>query len=142
MQKLIHSFQSYGMRYVVCRCTKVYIFYHKNKHSSSFTYICITQLYCQPYDSIQWDSTRHLVADMDNYSPIPAFMKFAQNCLSMYENWFIFRPFRNAVRKAGLKFCFEYMQAEDLQTNYIDIGPVNKSLNMVAAYHGTSFCDS
>jgi hypothetical protein len=75
---------------------------------------------------------------MDNYSPIPAFMKFAQNCLSIYENWFIFRPFRNAARRAGLKFCSEYMQAEDLQTNYIDIGPVNKSLNMVAAYHGTS----
>lgn len=100
--------------------------------------LCTTQLYCQSYDSIRWDSTRHLVAEMDNYSPIPAFMKFAQNCLSLYENWFIFRPFRNAARKAGLKFCSEYMNAEDLQTNYIDIGPVNKSLNMVAAYHGAS----
>lgn len=28
------------------------------------------------------------------------------------------------------------MKAEDLQTNYIDIGPVNKALNMVAAFHG------
>ena len=27
--------------------------------------------------------------------------------------------------------------AEDLQTNYIDIGPVNKVLNMLSAYHGT-----
>ena len=78
---------------------------------------------------------------MDNYSPIPAFMKFAQNCLSIYENWSIFSPFRNAVRKVGLKFCSEYMHAEDLQTNYIDIGPVNKSLNMVAAYHGMSFSE-
>ncbi len=109
-----------------------------NKHSSAL----ILQLYCQPYDSIRWDSTRHLVADMDNYSPIPAFMKFAQNCLSIYENWIIFRPFRDAVRKAGLRFCSEYMHAEDLQTNYIDIGPVNKSLNMVAAYHGMSLSDT
>ena len=84
------------------------------------------KLYCEPYDSIQWDSTRHLVADMDNYSPIPAFMKFAQNCLSFYENWTAFRPFR------------EYMKAEDLQTNYVDIGPVNKALNMVSAFYGTS----
>jgi squalene cyclase len=96
------------------------------------------KLYCEPYDSIQWDSTRHLVADMDNYSPIPAFMKFAQNCLSFYENWTAFRPFRDAVRKAGLKFCLEYMKAEDLQTNYVDIGPVNKALNMVSAFYGTS----
>ena len=99
----------------------------------------IKQLYCQPYESIHWDSTRHFVADMDNYSPVPLFMKFANNCLSIYENWDIFNPFRNAVRKAGLRFCSEYMAAEDLQTNYIDIGPVNKALNMVSAFHGMLF---
>ena len=26
-------------------------------------------------------------------------------------------------------------QAEDLQTNYINIGPVNKVLNMLSCYH-------
>jgi len=31
------------------------------------------------------------------------------------------------------------MAAEDLQTNYIDIGPVNKALNMVSAFHGMLF---
>jgi len=96
------------------------------------------ELYCQSYESIDWDSTRHLVAPMDNYSPIPVFMKISQNCLSIYENWKIFRPFRDAVRKAGLRFCSEYMKAEDLQTNYIDIGPVNKALNMVAAFHAAN----
>jgi hypothetical protein len=100
----------------------------------------ILQLYVDPYDSIDWDSTRHLVASMDNYSPIPLFMEFAQNCLSLYENWNIFRPLREVVRNAGLKFCLEYMKAEDLQTNYIDIGPVNKALNMVAAFHGKMIC--
>lgn len=100
-------------------------------------YLC--QLYCQPYDSIDWDNTRHLVAPMDNYSPIPLVMKVAQNFLALYENWSIFRPFRDAVRKAGLRFCSEYMRAEDLQTNYIDIGPVNKALNMVSAFHGKAF---
>lgn len=78
---------------------------------------------------------------MDNYSPIPVFMKFAQNCLSFYENWAVFRPFRDVARKAGLNFCLEYMKAEDLQTNYIDIGPVNKALNMVSAFHGMSWIE-
>eukprot|EP00804_Cyclotella_cryptica_P024609 CCRYP_001611-RB/>CCRYP_001611-RB protein AED:0.13 eAED:0.13 QI:278/1/1/1/0.75/0.55/9/2146/915 len=96
------------------------------------------ELYAEPYESIDWDRTRHLVAPMDNYSPIPTFMKFAQNCLSFYENYRVFRPFRDAVRGAGLKFCLEYMRAEDLQTNYIDIGPVNKALNMVAAFHAAN----
>lgn len=96
------------------------------------------ELYCEPYDSIEWDRTRHLVATMDNYSPIPTIMRFAQNCLSFYESWNIFRPFCDRIRRAGLDFCLEYMQAEDLQTNYIDIGPVNKVLNMVSAFHAAN----
>jgi hypothetical protein len=40
-------------------------------------------------------------------------------------------------RSYGLQFGVEYMAAEDLQTNFIDIGPVNKVWNMIAAYHVT-----
>jgi len=92
------------------------------------------ELYCEPYSSIEWDITRNLVADMDNYSPIPKIMEFLQNSLACYENWSIFQPFKNYVRAKGLKFAFEYMAAEDLQTNFINVGPVNKALNLVSAY--------
>lgn len=30
------------------------------------------------------------------------------------------------LRNLGLKFAIDYIHAEDLQTNYVDIGPVNK----------------
>jgi len=132
-----------------CHCRMVYLpmgylygsrFIYSNAETDPLIGELRKELYCQPYESIHWDSTRHLVADMDNYSPIPVFMKFAQNCLSIYENWNIFRPFRDVVRKAGLGFCSEYMKAEDLQTNYINIGPVNKALNMVCAFHAAK-CD-
>ena len=93
------------------------------------------ELYCEPYESIHWSSTRGLVAPMDNYSPIPPIMKFAQSLLARYETWAIFQPLKNFVRQRGLRFCVEYMHAEDLQTNFIDIGPVNKVLNMLAAYN-------
>ena len=93
------------------------------------------ELYCQPYDSIDWMKTRHMVAPMDNYSPLPWLMKIVQNLLARYETWALFQPFKNLVRKHGLTFCAEYMHAEDLQTNFIDIGPVNKVLNMLAAYN-------
>lgn len=93
------------------------------------------ELYCQPYDSIPWMRTRHMVADMDNYSPLHWVMATAQNALARYETWPIFQPFKNFVRKRGLAFCLDYMAAEDLQTNFIDIGPVNKVLNMVSAFH-------
>jgi squalene/oxidosqualene cyclase-like protein len=92
------------------------------------------ELYCEPYATIPWFKTRHLVAPMDNYSPINPLMKCAQDILARYETWQIFQPFKNWIRKRGLAFCVDYMAAEDLQTNFIDIGPVNKVLNMIAAY--------
>jgi len=67
-------------------------------------------------------------------------MKVAQNGLALYENWPIFQPFKNFVRSYANDFCVEYMAAEDLQTNYIDIGPVNKVLNMISAYDGKTSC--
>lgn len=94
------------------------------------------ELYCEPYETISWSTTRHMVAPMDNYSPIPWVMKTAQNVLARYESWTIFQPFKHLVRQRGLQFCLDYMGAEDLQTNYIDIGPVNKVLNMLSIYHG------
>ncbi|GKY94922.1 hypothetical protein MPSEU_000457100 [Mayamaea pseudoterrestris] len=95
------------------------------------------ELYCEDYEQIQWSKTRHLVAPMDNYSPINPIMATVQNILARYESWPIFRPFRDDVRRRGLAFCVDYMAAEDQQTNYIDIGPVNKVLNMISAYHAT-----
>jgi squalene/oxidosqualene cyclase-like protein len=97
------------------------------------------EIYCQDYeyDSIPWIKTRHWVASMDNYSPIPWIMRILQNLLARYETWAIFQPFKNLVRKMGLEFSQQYMQAEDLQTNYINIGPVNKVLNMISAFHAS-----
>jgi len=74
---------------------------------------------------------------MDNYSPLPFVMELAQNCLDVYETLPILQPIKNFVRAYGLKFCSDYMAAEDLQTNFINIVLVNKDkvLNMVSAYH-------
>ena len=94
----------------------------------------------QSYDTVPWTKTRHLIADTDNYSPIPLVMKILQNVLARYENWTIFDWFRNHFRKQGLDFSVRYMKAEDLQTNFIDIGPVNKVLNMLSMYHFYHSC--
>lgn len=98
------------------------------------------ELYCESYDTISWMQTRHMVAPMDNYSPIPWIMKIIQDMLARYETWSIFQPIKNYVRQYGLDFCLSYMAAEDIQTNYIDIGPVNKVLNMLSSYHAAE-CD-
>ena len=128
-----------------CHCRMVYLpmgylygsrFVYDKAETDPLIQSLREELYCEPYESIEWMKTRHLVAPMDNYSPIPFIMSFAQNVLARYETWAIFQPFKNYVREYGLKFCLEYMAAEDLQTNFIDIGPVNKVLNFISAYHG------
>ena len=86
------------------------------------------ELYKEDYDSIPWIDTRHWIAPMDNYSPIPWTMATLQNMLAyLYEKpGSILEPLLKLVRPHGVEFCRQYMVAEDLQTNYIDIGPVNK----------------
>lgn len=85
------------------------------------------ELYKEAYHEIPWIKTRHWIAPMDNYSPIPWTMALLQNILAYcYEHWSLVQPLKDWVRRPGVEFCREYMRAEDLQTNYIDIGPVNK----------------
>ena len=128
-----------------CHCRMVYLpmgylygsrFVYPNANNDPLITSLRKELYCEKYEEINWTTTRHYVAEMDNYSPLPILMKVAQNALAVYENLPLIQPFKRLIRKAGLDFCVEYMMAEDLQTNYIDIGPVNKALNMVSAYHG------
>jgi squalene/oxidosqualene cyclase-like protein len=118
----------YGHRYV-----------YVNAEKDELVWSLRQELYPQfeDYATIPWMKTRHWIAETDNYSPIPWVMKTLQNILARYEEWSIFQPFRDYVRGRGLAFSLEYIDAEDLQTNYIDIGPVNKVLNMISHFHAT-----
>lgn len=130
-----------------CHCRMVYLpmgylygsrFIYSKAETDEVILSLRKELYCEDYESIPWMQTRHLIAPMDNYSLIPLVMEIAQNALARYETWPIFQPFKNFVRKLGLSFSKEYMAAEDLQTNFIDIGPVNKVMNMLSAYHAAN----
>ena len=93
------------------------------------------ELYCESYESIHWEKTRHWVADIDNFSPLPWIMRLAQNGLACYENWSIFQPIKNFLRaNFANNFCVDYMKAEDLQTNFVAGAAVNKVLNMLSAF--------
>jgi squalene/oxidosqualene cyclase-like protein len=89
------------------------------------------------YDSIPWDSYRQTCAAIDAYTPLNPVMKIAQDFLSVYETILPHVPFLSKLRARALGWVAEYMHAEDIQTNFVDIGPVNKSLNMLSAFvHG------
>ncbi|KAK7239296.1 oxidosqualene cyclase [Aureococcus anophagefferens] len=82
------------------------------------------------YGAIPWRATRSWVAPMDDYSPVHPLMVAAQRFLRVYED--LGGPLRRYARRKGLAFSADYCRAEDLQTNYVCIGPVNKVYNMLA----------
>jgi len=92
------------------------------------------ELYEEKWNDIQWGKYRTTVAEMDNYSPVNPIMVAAQYLLSKYESSTLISPLRNYLRSLAYPFVEEYLHAEDLQTNYVDIGPVNKVLNTLIAF--------
>lgn len=96
------------------------------------------ELYCEDYDSIPWSKTRLCSDPMDSYAPMGPLVKLSQAVFHYYEKLSFFAPFRNWVRREGIEFSLSYMKAEDLQTNYICSGPVNKVLNMISMYHAAN----
>ena len=96
-----------------------------------------SELYVDDYDSIHWDAHRHSVAPIDDYSPITLLMRCAHNVLAWYEWAFGGSECKNPLRRAGLA-RLDYMKAEDLQTNFVDIGPVNKTMNMLSMFVAAS----
>jgi len=127
-----------------CHCRMVYLpmgylYGHKFVYPKAETDPIIqqlrTELYTTPYSQIPWNRTRHIISPLDNYSPIPFVMRTLQNILAIYEKYFV----STFLRNKGLQFSIDYMDAEDLQTNYINIGPVNKVLNMLSTYHTSQY---
>ena len=92
------------------------------------------ELYLDDYDSICWNDYRQTCADIDNYSALNPVMGFLQDCLSYYEYFLPSIPFLVNMRQRSLEYVMEYIHAEDIQTNFVDIGPVNKALNMLCVF--------
>eukprot|EP01100_Stratorugosa_tubuloviscum_P003990 TRINITY_DN1979_c3_g1_i1.p1 TRINITY_DN1979_c3_g1~~TRINITY_DN1979_c3_g1_i1.p1 ORF type:complete len:729 (-),score=327.52 TRINITY_DN1979_c3_g1_i1:105-2291(-) len=88
------------------------------------------EIYTQPYNTINWKNARDAIASTDLYNPHSFILKFANKFLNIYENWHL-----KSYRKKALEFVLEYINAEDTQTKYVDIGPVNKVINMLAVWH-------
>jgi len=83
------------------------------------------------YEEIDWASHMFCIADMDNYSPAHWLMKVAFRFFSIYE-W-VLGPIA-PLRARSLRFVEEYMHSEDVQTNYLTIGPVSKALHILTSW--------
>jgi hypothetical protein len=92
------------------------------------------EIFTQPYASVDWRGTINSVCELDLYSPHTRTMDAAFWAFRLYERWCP-RFLERRLRAAGAAFALEYVNAEDLQTNYVDIGPVNKVVNMLSVWY-------
>jgi cycloartenol synthase len=117
------------------------------------------ELFAEPYETIDWVKNRSNVCPSDiqhSHSWLldvatvglnvlePSFHRvcslfvrgiiFDLNTFSL--NYFLLSQWpMNKMRKRATDYIASYVHAEDLQTNHICIGPVNKVLNMCVTYH-------
>jgi len=98
------------------------------------------ELYPMKYESISWGSfsVRERIAPMDLYNPQSTLMTFANHLLhNTLENpWIrmIFYYPLHSLRESAVKFAHDYIHAEDIHTNWVDIGPVSKAFHIIANY--------
>jgi cycloartenol synthase len=88
------------------------------------------ELYPCPYESIDWDAARNLVAKEDLYYPHPAIQDVLWWTLSKAEPFLL----GSWLRKKALAETLVLIHYEDENTRYVDIGPVNKVLNMMCCW--------
>ncbi len=88
------------------------------------------ELYLGPYQFVDWIAARNNCAASDLFYPQSGILKLFNKALNVYER----RPLK-ALRKKAQDFALAYINAEDEQTNFIDIGPVNQVMNAVAVWY-------
>lgn len=93
---------------------------------------------------MRWHDYRSCIASIDVYTPphpaLKLFMKFANRKLSirtvhLLKVSIVYERFHSGwLRKRALTFMYEYICMEDEHTDFIDIGPVSKCINMLCRF--------
>jgi cycloartenol synthase len=94
---------------------------------------CRQELFCQDYDTIDWNACRTHCAKEDLYYPQGPVQRLLWWTLYKCENFFM-SSVGSWLRARGLAETMKLIAYEDKSTNYIDIGPVNKAINMLCCW--------
>ncbi|MGY6275426.1 terpene cyclase/mutase family protein [Methylomonas sp. MgM2] len=88
------------------------------------------EIYTDDFAAINWAKQRDTVCEKDRYTKLSPVLKWMNFFTNNYEkfNW----PW---LRKKSTDYILKYLDAEDQQTNYIDIGPVNQAINSICIWY-------
>ncbi len=88
-----------------------------------------TEIYSENYAEINWPQQRNKVCAKDSYTVLSPILKWMNLFTNSYEKirstW---------LRKKATNYILRYLNAEDQQTDYINIGPVNKVINSICIW--------
>jgi len=122
-----------------CHCRMVYLpmcYLYAKRATGPITPLVMSlreELFPTPYDAVDWDKARNTCAKEDLYYPHP----MVQDVLWWTLHWVGEPLLRGPLKWIRDRACAEVMRLvhyEDENTRYIDIGPVNKVINMLCCY--------
>ncbi|KNC50324.1 cycloartenol synthase [Thecamonas trahens ATCC 50062] len=87
------------------------------------------ELYNAPYFSIDWPAARANICPADYYTPHTTLHRALFKSLAAYE-----AVHSTTLRQAALDMTIDHIRAEDENSSYICIGPVNKAINMLCRF--------
>ncbi|CAF0846619.1 unnamed protein product [Adineta steineri] len=88
------------------------------------------ELYIEKYHEIDFTKHRNSISSLDLYTPQTYLLKILNIFTNTYES-----VYNRQLRNKASEFLIDYIQAEDEHTNYINIGPVNKFINMLSIWY-------
>lgn len=94
------------------------------------------ELFAEPFDSIDWRALRTSVCPTDRYFAPSRLLRFANAVLGQIE-----QRMPQGLRAKALAFVLDHIKHEQLTTNFIDIGPVNKALDTIALWSAEPHSD-
>ena len=87
-------------------------------------------MYTQDYYSIEWAGQGNNVCKVDLYAPHSALFDGLNVILTQYEKCSL-----PPLRRAALKRVYDLIITEDDNTDFQDLGPVNKMMNFIVRWH-------
>lgn len=88
-----------------------------------------SEIYSRPYHQLDFSKARNLVAASDIYTPHTRILDLFNGLLGYVEK---LAPKR--WRQKALDFTLDQIKQEQLNTGFIDLGPVSKALDVIAVY--------
>ncbi len=88
------------------------------------------EIYNEDYALINWAKQRDKVCEKDCYTTQSPVLKWMNLLTNGYEK---IRP--QWLRNKATDYLLKYLNAEDVQTEYLNIGPVSKAINSICIWH-------